>query len=81
MGTILVAVAGVFVVLGMWMIVQLLADKYLGERSPGCGCGLHAGEDSSAPNGNHDTCGHCTVQLSEHNVSSLEDTKTGNWVN
>lgn len=72
MGTIIVAVGGVFVVLGMWMLVELLADQHLGERSPGCGCGLHTDADSGPSGGGYPECGRCTVQLSEHGAVSSE---------
>ncbi|MFW6170342.1 MAG: hypothetical protein ACODAD_07625, partial [Planctomycetota bacterium] len=69
MGTVLVAIAGVFVVLGLWMVVQLLANKHLGERSPGCGCGLHPGGSPDGPKDSRNTCGRCTVQLSDQSAS------------
>ena len=36
MGTIVVAVLGVFIILVVWTSVDLLARKHLGERQHGC---------------------------------------------
>lgn len=47
MATILVAVLGVFIILAIWVAVDLLARKQLGERRHTCGA-HHDGH-----------CGHC----------------------
>lgn len=63
MGTVLVAISGVFIVLGLWMGVELLANKHLGTRPPGCGCGaLRKGQDADR-SGVDSTCRHCTQPL------------------
>lgn len=46
MWTIVVAIAGVFLMLGLWTTVDLLANKHLGERTHRCCCGKHGGQNA-----------------------------------
>ncbi len=59
MVTVIVAVAGVFVVLSVWVLVDQLARRQLGERHHGCQAGRSGG---------HGGCGMCRA-IAEQNES------------
>jgi len=72
--TIVLAMVGVFVILGLWLVVDHFSRKTFGERKPGC-CG-HGMKDVNSGGG----CGACQMPAEACPSAGEKDPKseTGN---